>query len=73
MRSPEFRGHGIGKALLAELARIALQKNCYGMRWEVLNWNQTAIAFYESLGAEVLREWLPVRLMDESLRLLATK
>ena len=70
---PEYRGKGIGKALLAELARIAERENCYGMKWEVLDWNQPAIDFYEGLGAKVLREWLPVRLEGEPMSRLAAK
>ncbi len=68
---PEFRGKGIGKALLAELAAIAVRGNCYGMRWQVLDWNQPAIDFYECLGGEILQEWLTVRLMGEPLLRLA--
>lgn len=68
---PELRGKGIGKALLTELARIAIRENCYGMRWQVLDWNQTAIDFYEKLGAQVMREWLDVRIGGEALERLA--
>ena len=68
---PELRGKGIGKALLVHLAQIALRENCYGMRWQVLDWNQPAIDFYEKLGAKVMREWLDVRITGESLRALA--
>ena len=68
---PELRGKGIGKALLAELAKIALAENCYGMKWEVLDWNQPAIDFYESLDAKLRREWLTVRLMGEPMERLA--
>lgn len=68
---PEKRGNGIGKALLARLARIAVEKKCYGMRWQVLDWNQPAIDFYESLGGVILKEWLTVRLMGEPLQRLA--
>jgi len=67
----ELRGKGIGKALLAELAKIAVENNYYGVKWEVLDWNQPAIDFYESLGAEVRRTWLPVRITGEPLRKLA--
>ena len=69
---PEFRGHGIGKALLAQLAAIAREEKCYGMKWNVLDWNQPAIDFYESLGAKLLREWLTVRIMGEPLERLAS-
>jgi GNAT superfamily N-acetyltransferase len=50
---PQFRGKGIGKAVLAHLAGIARQERCFGMKWEVLDWNQPAIEFYRSIGAEM--------------------
>ena len=56
----QFRGKGIGKALMKRMAAIAEKQSCYGMRWEVLDWNTPAIDFYRSLGAELQREWLPV-------------
>jgi GNAT superfamily N-acetyltransferase len=68
---PEVRGKGIGKALLVHLAQMAMRENCYGMRWQVLDWNQPATDFYERLGAKVVREWLEVRISGESLRALA--
>ena len=68
---PSMRGKGIGKALLAELAKIATAKNCYGMKWQVLDWNQPAIDFYDSLGGQLMKEWLTVRLMGEPLKQLA--
>jgi GNAT superfamily N-acetyltransferase len=68
-----FRGRGIGKALLASVARIALQENCYGVQWEVLKWNEKAIELYKSLGAEFLDKWQSVLLKDEALRRLAGK
>jgi GNAT superfamily N-acetyltransferase len=68
---PEFRGNGIGKALLRELARTALAENCYGMKWQVLDWNTPAIDFYEALGAKLQKEWLSVRIMGEPLKTLA--
>lgn len=68
---PEFRGKGIGKALLAHLAEIATRENCYGMRWNVLDWNQPAIDFYKSLGGTFLDEWLIVRFDGEPLARLA--
>ncbi len=67
----EFRGNGIGKAMLRELARIALKENCYGMKWQVLDWNTPAIDFYEALGAKLQKEWLSVRIVGEPLELLA--
>ncbi len=59
---PELRGRGIGKALFAELRRIARERDCARMEWIVLDWNQTAIAFYRSLGAEPLDGWTVFRL-----------
>lgn len=56
----QFRGKGIGKALMKHMATIAEKQFCYGMRWEVLDWNTPAIDFYRSLGAELQREWFPV-------------
>ncbi|HVH85372.1 MAG TPA: GNAT family N-acetyltransferase [Terriglobales bacterium] len=68
---PELRGKGIGKALLAHLAGIAVREHCYGMRWQVLDWNQPAIDFYEKLGAKVSKQWLDVRLSGSALESLA--
>jgi|SRR5580704_2232260 GNAT superfamily N-acetyltransferase len=72
VREP-FRGRGIGKALLAFVARVAVQDNCYGMQWEVLNSNEKAIELYESLGAGFLDQWRPVLLKNDALRRLAGK
>ena len=68
---PEFRGKGIGKALLVHLAQIAVRENCGRFVWNVLDWNQPAIDFYESLGAKCLREWLTMRVEGEALQKLA--
>jgi GNAT superfamily N-acetyltransferase len=70
---PEFRGRGIGKALLVHLAEIAVRENCYGIRWHVLDWNTPSIEFYESLGAKQLKEWIPMRIMGEELARLAAQ
>lgn len=70
---PQFRGKGIGMALLAAVARIALQENCCAMRWEVLDWNENAIELYKSLGAEFRDQWKSVLLTDGALRRLAEK
>jgi GNAT superfamily N-acetyltransferase len=69
----QLRGKGIGKALLAAVARLAVAENCYGVHWEVLDWNEKAIEFYKSLGAEFRDQWRPVCLKDEALRRLAEK
>ena len=68
---PECRGWGIGKALLVHLARIAVDKGCGRYQWQVLDWNEPAIQFYEAMGARVTREWLPVRITGENLARLA--
>jgi len=62
-----FRGKGVGRALLAKVAGIALRENCYGVRWEVLDWNQPAIDFYKRLGASFLDQWKSVLLTGEAL------
>jgi len=54
---PEYRGKGIGKALLRALARLALERDCGRLEWSVLDWNEPAIAFYQRIGATVLPEW----------------
>jgi GNAT superfamily N-acetyltransferase len=68
---PEKRGHGIGKALLAELARLAVERGCARLEWSVLDWNEPAIRFYRSLGAEPQDEWTIFRVTDEALTRLA--
>jgi len=67
-----MRGKGIGKALLQKLAQIALEENLYGLRWMVLEWNDPALKFYESLGAELLGEWETMLLRGEALQRLAS-
>src|SRR6516162_7451446 len=59
---PEWRGRGIGKALVAELTRIARERGCARMEWIVLDWNHSAITFYESLGATPLKGWTIYRM-----------
>ena len=68
---PALRGHGIGKALLVELARIAVREGCGRFQWQVLDWNEPAIGFYEKLGARRLGEWVTMRLEGEALERLA--
>ena len=68
---PEFRGLGIGKALLQQVAAIAVQKGCPRLQWEVLDWNTPAIDFYKAMGAEFLDEWRNVRVSGEALDRLA--
>jgi GNAT superfamily N-acetyltransferase len=68
---PEFRGRKIGKRLLAAVGRIAERDGCHGMRWEVLDWNHSAVEFYKSLGADFLDDWRLILLKEEDLRRLA--
>ncbi|HET6175764.1 MAG TPA: GNAT family N-acetyltransferase [Candidatus Sulfotelmatobacter sp.] len=68
-----FRGRGIGKALLAAVARVAVEEHCYGIHWEVLDWNEKAIELYKVLGAEFRDQWRPVLLTGEALHRLAEK
>ena len=68
---PEFRGMGIGKALLQRVAAIAVEKGCLRLQWEVLDWNTPAIDFYRAMGAEFLDEWRNVRVSGKALDRLA--
>jgi GNAT superfamily N-acetyltransferase len=68
---PDFRGLGIGKALLKQVAAIAVEKDCRRLQWEVLDWNTPAIDFYSAMGAEFLDEWRNVRVSGEALLQLA--
>ena len=68
---PEFRGQGIGKALLERLAAIAVEKGCCRLKWEVLDWNTPAIDFYRAMGAQFLDAWRNVRIGGDALRRLA--
>lgn len=70
---PEYRGRGIGAALLAELAGIAVERDCGRMEWSVLDWNDLAIGFYRSLGAVPMNEWTVYRLSGSALRNLAAE
>lgn len=69
--SPESRGMGAGKALLKHLAQIALSKNCGRFEWSVLDWNEPAIKFYQSIGAKPQDEWVGYRLTGKALTDLA--
>ena len=68
---PEFRDKGIGKTLLACLARMAVERSCGRLDWSVLDWNEAAIKFYESLGAYGLDDWVQYRLDGEALKKMA--
>lgn len=64
---PEYRGNGYGKALLKELAKIAVERKCGRMEWSCLNWNQSSINFYLSLGAKPMKDWTVYRLTQEKI------
>jgi GNAT superfamily N-acetyltransferase len=68
---PEHRGAGVGRALLAHLARIAVERGCGRLEWWVLDWNEPAIRFYESLGAVPMDEWTVYRVTGDALTRLA--
>ena len=68
---PEFRVRGIGKALMVHLAQIAIAENCHGIRWEVLDWNTTAIEVYQKLGARFREHWRAMQLTGDELERLA--
>jgi GNAT superfamily N-acetyltransferase len=69
---PHQRGRGAGLELMRALAREAVARGCARFVWQVLDWNEPAITFYERLGASVTREWLSVRLEGEALARLAS-
>jgi len=68
---PEFRGFGIGKALLQRVAAVAVENRCPRLQWEVLDWNTPAIDFYAAMGAEFLDAWRNVRVTGDALLKLA--
>ena len=65
---PEYRGRGHGKALLTELARIAVDRGCGRLEWSCLDWNKPSVDFYLSMGAEQMREWTTYRIAGDRLR-----
>jgi GNAT superfamily N-acetyltransferase len=71
--NPEFRGKGIGKALLLHLAQLAVRQNCGRYVWQVLDWNKPSIEFYQSLGAKLMSEWLTMRVEGRALENMAVK
>ena len=70
---PAHRGHGIGKALLARLASLAVERDCGRLEWRVLDWNAPSIRFYESLGAKLMPEWELVRMTAPEFTALASR
>ena len=70
---PKARGHGLGRALLEELARLALRRDCARLEWAVLDWNKPSIAFYETIGARMRNDWRLMRLEGDSLARLGAQ
>ena len=70
---PEFRGRGIGRALLERLAQVALERGCARMKWEVLDWNEPAIKFYRKMGARPVDDWITYRVTGSNLAALAER
>lgn len=70
---PEYRRRGIGKALLIKLAQIAVARDCGRLEWTVLDWNESAQAFYRSMGAAILDDWRICRVSEEAIGQLAAK
>jgi GNAT superfamily N-acetyltransferase len=68
---PRFRGKGLGKALLVNLAARVVREGCGRLEWAVLDWNTPSIDFYESLGAVAMKEWQVYRLTGDALKKLA--
>jgi GNAT superfamily N-acetyltransferase len=69
---PQWRGRGIGRQLLAYVARVAVARGCGRMEWSVLNWNEPAIGFYRRMGARAMDEWTVYRLTGETLTQVAS-
>ena len=68
---PELRGKGIGRALLSQVAALAVERNCGRFEWAVLDWNEPAIRFYKGLGAREMSDWRIFRLTGDALAELA--
>lgn len=68
---PQFRGRGIGKALLTRVAALSVERGCTQMFWHVLDWNEPAITFYKALGATLMDEWTRMRLTGNALKAVA--
>ncbi|HZG33349.1 MAG TPA: GNAT family N-acetyltransferase [Sphingopyxis sp.] len=68
---PEARGSGLGKALLAHLAKLCVERGCARLEWSVLDWNAPAIGFYQGLGARMMDEWTVMRVDGDALTELA--
>ncbi|MBI4857908.1 MAG: GNAT family N-acetyltransferase [Acetobacterium woodii] len=70
---PEYRGHGYGKAILTQLAKIAVERGCGRLEWWCLDWNQPSIDFYLSLGAKAMDDWTVYRITGDTLLKMASE
>ena len=70
---PTFRRQGLGRAMIEAVARIGAEKNCGRFEWTALNWNKNALDFYRKLGAQMMDEWILVRMNSEGLRRVASR
>ena len=70
---PAYRGRGYGKALLKQLAAIAVERGCGRLEWWCLDWNQSSIDFYRAMGAQPMSDWTVYRLAGDTLHRLATE
>lgn len=68
---PEYRGKGYGKALLTQLAKIAVERGCGRFEWWCLDWNKPSIDFYKTMGAEPMSDWTVYRITEDTLSKLA--
>lgn len=68
---PEWRGHGVGRALIGHLARLAVTRGCGRMEWAVLDWNEPALRFYRTIGAQAMDGWTVYRLTGDALNRVA--
>ena len=68
---PEYRRQGIGKAMLSYLSKLAIERDAGRLEWSVLDWNESAIAFYQNMGAKVLPDWRICRVTEDALQKLA--
>jgi RimJ/RimL family protein N-acetyltransferase len=68
---PEYRGHGLGLEAMKYLAQYAVETNCQRFEWQVLDWNEPSIKFYESLGSDLDGEWINCRLEGDKIKALA--
>jgi GNAT superfamily N-acetyltransferase len=68
---PQFRHHGLGRALIQAVARIGVERNCARFEWTALDWNQPALDFYRRLGARAMEDWVLLRVNAEGLQRIA--